>query len=100
MANETQTIEVPANAKAVICIVLGDSDNDGKMGLKTLMYADMPDILDHAPGLKAIDFINDNIPEFDSIGEANLPGTFDAIASIVKPSLAFIAQLTGFKKRK
>jgi len=99
MSNATQKIEIPANAKAVVCIVLGDSDQDGQMGLKTLMFADIPDILDRSPGLKPVDFINDNIPEFDSLGEASLPASFDAITSIVKPAIAFIAKLTGFKRK-
>lgn len=94
-----QFIEVPANAKAVALIVLGDSDRDGKMGVKPLFFADLPNVLDGKEGLEPVDFINKAIPEFDSVGEKAFPAVIEDLTTLFKPALGFIAKLTGYKRK-
>ena len=88
-----QAIFLPASARGVVCLVLGDSDQDGKLGLKPLVFADLPDALDRNPGLEPVEFLNKAIPEFDSIGEFDLPKAFDNVAMAIKPILTMIAKL-------
>jgi len=88
-----QAILLPISARGVVCLVLGDTDNDGKLGLKPLVFADLPDALDQSPGLEPVGFLNNAIPEFDSIGEHDLPVKFDSISAAIKPVLTMIAKL-------
>lgn len=80
------TIKIPDDTKAAILITLGDTDKDGKVGVRPTIYADIP-----FDGKGEVAQIL-TLPEIDDVPLDKIPDVIALISSHLLPALGPITK--------
>ena len=86
-------IEIPDGVQACVVITYGDTDHDGKSGVRAMVFGDFPDILDGTPGLESLDWINKRIPEFDSVPPHKVTAKMRDLFGHIEPVFEFLVRM-------
>ena len=81
------TVKLPEGTKAALVLAVGDADKDGKVGVKSIILADIP--LDGSSEAKEII----SLPEWEPVDPSLIP---DAIAKILKWAAPVLGGVLGF----